>query len=51
MFTPTIYAMCPKYKLVEKHFLHNFHYQIMGWGVCDDLPQTFLTLANDHCTT
>lgn len=51
MFTNTIYAVCQKYKLVKKQFLHNFHYEIVGWEVCDDLPQTFPTLANDLYNT
>jgi hypothetical protein len=23
------------YETMRKQFLHNFHYQIMGWEVCD----------------
>jgi hypothetical protein len=38
--------MCKKHKFMKEQ-LHNFHYQIVGWEICDEHPTTLEPLTCD----
>jgi hypothetical protein len=35
LFFKHMTSMCKTYKPMKKQFSHDFHYQLMGWEICD----------------